>query len=306
VVILTLDTTTRAGSSALWRGDRVLEEQVGNPDRSHANRLPNDLVRLLANHRLTLKDVTHYAIASGPGSFTGLRVGISTIQSLALVHDRLVVPISALEALAYCGAREEPRIAQRGTCIAAWMEASRGEVFSAMYIVRLAPLQPVPGTPSVSGPPPPAPALLEEIAAPVVGTPEVIAAKWERLLGEQAGMSSVIVIGDGVPASVPVLGAFFPQATFLDAVPIAGMLAELAARAPERGVMPHAVVPLYVRMADAEIARDRQQQQAAASTPAPPAASGRGRSGSGSGSGGAGSGGGGSTNGNGFFHAPAR
>jgi hypothetical protein len=59
----------------------------------------------------------------------------------------------------------------------------------------------------------------------------------------------------------------------LDQVPIAGMIAELAAREPERGVLPHAVLPLYLRRPMAEIARERLQQyeeaQAAATAPPP-------------------------------------
>ena len=58
VVILTLDTTTRAGSCAVWRGDGMVDEVVGNPEKTHAQRLPNDLATLLAHHRLKLKDVT--------------------------------------------------------------------------------------------------------------------------------------------------------------------------------------------------------------------------------------------------------
>jgi len=85
----------------VWYGDGLIDEQEGDPKYTHAQRLPMDLERLLARHQLNLRSVTLYAIASGPGSFTGLRVGISTVQGLALVHDRLIVPISSLEALAY-------------------------------------------------------------------------------------------------------------------------------------------------------------------------------------------------------------
>jgi len=122
VVILTLDTTTRAGSCAVWRGDGIVDELVGNPDFTHAHRLPNDLAKVLANHRLRLHDVTLYAIASGPGSIPGLHAGIATMQSLASVHDRLIVPISSLEALAYCAARVAATHAVPGAYIGAWID----------------------------------------------------------------------------------------------------------------------------------------------------------------------------------------
>ena len=88
MVILALDTTTKAGSYALWRGDALVEQRPGDAARTHAERLPGDLADLLAAHGLTVKDVDLYAVASGPGSFTGLRVGVATIQGLALVHGK--------------------------------------------------------------------------------------------------------------------------------------------------------------------------------------------------------------------------
>jgi tRNA threonylcarbamoyl adenosine modification protein YeaZ len=319
VVILTLDTTTRAGSCAVWRGDGVVDELVGNPEYTHAHRLPNDLAKILANHRLRLQDVTLYAIASGPGSFTGLRVGIATMQSLALVHDRLIVPISSLEALAYCGAREDPTRAQAGTYIGAWMEAYRGEVFCALYRVQRAPTL-IESTDPAAGAPPPAHvplqimplpvapaktrmslALLEPIAEAAVGTPDAMIDRWVQILGTQAGATgaaeppSMILIGDAVHANRASLLAQFPRTTLLDHVPIAGMIAELAAREPERGVMPHDVMPLYLRRPIAEMARERLQEhldaQAAAAAPPPDWR----RQGSGNGSGN------GSSNG---FHKP--
>jgi tRNA threonylcarbamoyl adenosine modification protein YeaZ len=296
VVILTLDTTTRAGSCAVWRGDGIVDELVGNPEYTHAHRLPNDLAKLLANHRLKLQDVTLYAIASGPGSFTGLRVGIATMQSLALVHDRLIVPISSLEALAYCGAREDPTHARPGAFIGVWMEAYRGELFCALYRVQRAPELIESSDPQAGQPPParvptsvvPLPvspaktrmslALLESILEPAVGTPDGMAEAWAQALmvQTQAGGGdppSLIVIGDAVHAHRELLLSRVPRAYLLDAVPIAGMIAELAAREPERGVMPHAVLPLYLRRPMAEIARERLQRyedaQAAAAAPPP-------------------------------------
>ena len=84
MILLALDTTTAAGSVALWR-DGLIEERAGDPARSHAERLPADLVALLSAHGLAPRDVERYAVAAGPGSFTGIRIGIATIQGLALV-----------------------------------------------------------------------------------------------------------------------------------------------------------------------------------------------------------------------------
>jgi tRNA threonylcarbamoyladenosine biosynthesis protein TsaB len=71
-------------------------------------------------------DVDGYAVAAGPGSFTGLRVGIGTVQGLALAAGRPCVPISALDALAAHAKGAADRVV-------AVMEAHRGEVFGAIY-----------------------------------------------------------------------------------------------------------------------------------------------------------------------------
>jgi len=92
----------------------------------HSTRLLGSIAFLLDGLGLQPIDVDGYAVAAGPGSFTGLRVGISTVQGLALAADRPCAAISALDALA---ARAVP--APGG--IVAVMEAHRGEVFGAIY-----------------------------------------------------------------------------------------------------------------------------------------------------------------------------
>src|SRR5262249_9336271 len=100
MLILSLDTTTRAGSAAVLRGRTVVGEIVGDPERTHGERLPVDLRRVLDVSSVSLSAIDLFAVVAGPGSFTGLRVGIATIQGLAMAAGRNVVPVSALEALA--------------------------------------------------------------------------------------------------------------------------------------------------------------------------------------------------------------
>src|SRR5258706_10996707 len=101
--VLALDTTTRAGSVALVDDDRIVEERGGDGARTHAERLPAEITAVADANQLALSDVDLYAVASGPGSFTGLRIGIATIQGLAFVYGRRVVALPALEALAQIG-----------------------------------------------------------------------------------------------------------------------------------------------------------------------------------------------------------
>jgi tRNA threonylcarbamoyladenosine biosynthesis protein TsaB len=247
MLLLALDTTTAAGSIALWR-DGLIEERAGDPARSHAERLPADLVALLGAHGLAPRDVERYAVAAGPGSFTGLRIGIATVQGLALVGDRLVHAIGTLELLAHDAARAADVAA--GTTIVGWMEAYRGEVFAARYRVRVpAPL----AVGGAAGERARGDAVLDEIDPPTVSRPEPLAQAWRARDGER-----VIVIGDGVARTDTLLAATFGAGSARRVPgPLAGTLAALAARQAIPATRPHAVVPIYVRRPDVELTRDR-------------------------------------------------
>jgi len=228
--VLALDTTTRAGSAALLDGDR-LDERRGDLTRTHAERLPLEVTALPSAHGLALAAIDLFAVASGPGSFTGLRIGIATMQGLAFVTGRPIVGVSALEAFAQVAAERIPAGALAGV----WMDAQRGEVFAALY--------------RVTGAEPFAPARVEEIEEPVVGDPSLIADRWRA-----AG--AVTFTGDGAARYRHLLGG----AAFIDPLPLAGAIARMAAARAARGESagPAAVRPLYIRRPDAEIDRDRR------------------------------------------------
>src|SRR6476620_2170826 len=117
--VLALDTTTRGGSVAIVDDDRVVDERSGDGARTHAERLPAAIVSIAAASQLALSDIDLCAVASAPGSFTGLRIGIATIQGLAFVHGRRVVAIPALEALAQMASLD----LATGTLVTSWMDA---------------------------------------------------------------------------------------------------------------------------------------------------------------------------------------
>ena len=116
--VLALDTTTRAGSVAVVEDDRIVLQRGGDPARTHVERLPAEILSLLQDAGLALPAVDVFAVAAGPGSFTGLRVGIATIQGLAFVQHRKVVALSALAALAQAGSAE---LRQALTWAPGWM-----------------------------------------------------------------------------------------------------------------------------------------------------------------------------------------
>lgn len=230
--VLALDTTTRAGSAAIVDDDRVVFERIGDPARSHAERLPTDLLIALEASRLTLPDIDVFAIAAGPGSFTGLRIGIATIQGLAFVTGKRVVPVSALEALAEAGSRESVP----GGIVGAWMDAHRHDVFSALFRV-------ADGLAFTRD-------RLIELEAPAVGAPSATRRRWE-LLGTVPG----VLVGDGAVLYGTASGGGM---RVMEAPPLASIVGRMAAARASAGqaVQPSAVHALYVRRPDAEVARE--------------------------------------------------
>ena len=224
VLVLSLDTTTRAGSVAVVRDAAVVAEIVGDPSLTHGERLPLDLMRVLESASTTLDAIELLAVAAGPGSFTGLRVGIAAMQGLAMALDRKIVPVSALDALATAAA-------DGMAPVAAWMDAQRGEVFAALYD------------------PTGMRVLVEASSLP----PQRTLDNWEL------GTSTVVrFIGDGAARyEATIRERLGEHARVLPTPPLAGVIGRLAAAAPERAVLPHAVVPIYVRRSDAELARAR-------------------------------------------------
>jgi tRNA threonylcarbamoyladenosine biosynthesis protein TsaB len=231
--VLALDSTTRAGSVALVDDGRLVDERSGDGSRTHAERLPHELLALAGAHGVALADIDLFAVAAGPGSFTGLRIGIATMQGLAFVNGRRIVGISALDALAHAASGA----IAAGTVIAIWMDAHRRDVFAAVYRVTAAP-------PFSVG-------RLEELDGPSVDAPASI---LSRLASTQR--SPDIFVGDGAESFAREIAAVFPNARVVAPPLIAGAIGRLAVERADDAVDPAAVRPLYVRRPDAEIGRD--------------------------------------------------
>jgi tRNA threonylcarbamoyladenosine biosynthesis protein TsaB len=235
--VLALDTTTRKGSVALIDDRRIEAERGGDVMRTHAERLPQEILSLLAEHQLSTPDIDLFAVASGPGSFTGLRVGIATVQGLALVHGRRVVGVSALEALAQVAGKEPAR----GSLVGAWMDAGRAEVFSALY--RLSDSSPFTSQ------------RLVEVEAAAVGGPAGVLERWANLLGS----APVVLAGLGAVMYGELIRAHRLNARVVDVAHLAGAIGLIASSRAAAGetVDPAGVRPLYVRRPDAELDRER-------------------------------------------------
>ncbi len=98
--VLGINTATLFGSVGLVDTDRVMGEYALNIPVTHSERLLTCIDRLLTDTRVRLEEIEGFSITLGPGSFTGLRIGISTVKGLAFAMDRPVAGVSTLEALA--------------------------------------------------------------------------------------------------------------------------------------------------------------------------------------------------------------
>jgi tRNA threonylcarbamoyladenosine biosynthesis protein TsaB len=125
-VILAIDTTHEAGSIALARGGAVIEEVPLDEPGGFAHVLYEHLKSLLDRNGVRLEEIDCFAAASGPGSFTGVRVGLACIKGLAEATGKPAVAVSNLEALATFGST---------TLRAPMIDARRGEIYGAVYDV---------------------------------------------------------------------------------------------------------------------------------------------------------------------------
>jgi len=230
MLVLALDSSTRSGSLAIARDGHVLASHVGDAAVRQAVRLPGELVALLSAHGHTLADVELFAAAAGPGGFTGLRVGLATIQGLAMALDRRVFVASTLDLLAVAGRAAAPE----ARWIGAWMHGMKGEVFTALY-------QPSPAATGVVA-----------VVPAFVGTPDDAADTWVTAAPDD----TVAVLGDAWPDAAAALSARFGEALLpIVAPPLAEVLAIEAGRRASEAVVPAAVRPAYVRRPDAVLTR---------------------------------------------------
>lgn len=99
--ILGIDTSTKHAGVAVIENEDIVAECVMQFMAAHSEKLLPEIIHILETMQIPLKSIDYYAITAGPGSFTGLRVGISTLKGLAFVTGKKVVPVSTLEVIAY-------------------------------------------------------------------------------------------------------------------------------------------------------------------------------------------------------------
>lgn len=124
-LILALDTSSKATSIALSRGDQILVNFGARLDERRSARLWAEIEFLMGEADIALKDVDLFAVCTGPGGFTGLRVGIAAIKGLAQATGRFVIGITSLEAAAFA--------ALPASRVCSMVNAYKGEAYSQLF-----------------------------------------------------------------------------------------------------------------------------------------------------------------------------
>jgi tRNA threonylcarbamoyladenosine biosynthesis protein TsaB len=226
MLLLGLDTSTSCGSIAVVDGKRPLGEWNLNVPRTHAGRLLPGVERLLHETGLKIEQIDAFAVTTGPGSFTGLRIALTTAKTLSLVTEKPLVGIPTLDVLV-----ENVPFAAGLVCPA--LDARKGEIFTALY------KKDPGGTPDrltdyLSVPPV---TLLEMIQGPVLLLGDAVPVYGEEL---QKGCSHKITFAS------PEYG--FPRASHLCRL----AMKKLSQEGPTH---PRDLQALYARASDAELKR---------------------------------------------------
>ena len=124
--VLAIDTSTARGGIAALQDTRVLGHVFTDSQEDYSTRLLPEVAYLLKELNLRVADFDVYAVTAGPGSFTGLRVGLTTVKAWAEVHRKPIAPVSGLQAVAAqaSGASEY---------VAAVLDGRRAQIFGGLY-----------------------------------------------------------------------------------------------------------------------------------------------------------------------------
>lgn len=227
MTVLGIDTATAAATVGICRDGAILGERSERHDRDHAAFLPGMVSAVLRDARLSIGDLGGIAVSLGPGSFTGLRVGVSFAKGLAYAGRTPVVGVPTLEAFALA--------ADVGTdLVATCLDARKGEVYLAVYLL--------------SG------NAVREILAARAMTPPAAAAAIAEGFGDRPGA----VVGDAAERYASEFAAIAARGVTLHPLskvhPSGGVVAARGEESLRRfGTAPPTdLEPLYLRASEAE------------------------------------------------------
>lgn len=131
MLTLAFESSAKAASVALCDGETLIAQSIQICGLTHSVTLLPMAQALLKNTGYAPEDVELFAVAHGPGSFTGIRIGVSTVKGLAWGNDKPAVGVSTLEAMAYNGV-----VFGEGALLCCVMDARRSQVYNALFTVK--------------------------------------------------------------------------------------------------------------------------------------------------------------------------
>jgi len=228
--VLAIDTASKTCSVSIVEEDRIVLEKISHEEKTHSQRLMPMIAEVLEETHLALEQIDHIACNRGPGSFTGVRIGIATAKAFADVYPMQVAGISALEGLAY-------NIEQEGY-IMPIIDAKHENVYSALY---------------------------KREGKDCYLCQEEKAESIEEMLARFAIIKNepVVCVGDGSKVHKELLKSFFPRIQLAEEVKdiqYSSSIAKAAMRRWERKEMQEPLIPKYLRKAQAERTLEQKEE----------------------------------------------
>jgi len=229
MVILGIETSTKTGSVAIVNEVGVIAQYSLNIEITHSERLVSTVDRVLNDAGMTISQVDGFAIASGPGSFTGLRIGVSTVKGFVLATGKPVAAVPTLKALAW-------NLPYAAFPICPLLDARKSEVYAALY--------------SFEGS-----ALVQKLSERVIGLNQLAEQMCGKTIftGEAAYLFQMEIVRLFGSAAL-----FAPRSAV---IPSAAAVAEIGLDMIKKGTQsnPDDLTPLYIRRPEAEIAWEKRQ-----------------------------------------------
>ncbi len=231
--ILSLDSATESATCAILEDNRILGEITFNYKKQHSLILMPIIHELFKNTETSISDMDAFVASKGPGSFTGLRIGMATIKGMSQGTKKPFITVSTLDSLAY-------NLAYTDGIICPILDALRDNVYTALYTFNNCELTPISDYMNIS---------LDELVA---------------MLKEKD--CSISFVGDGVPKFKEKLIAHLPKARFAPAhlnLARASSLGELGLKLLSNGVTDdiYSSVPIYLRKPQAEREYEEKMRQ---------------------------------------------
>ena len=222
--ILAFDTSNQPLSVAIIENENIITEQLINIRRNHSIQLMPAIDEAFKEAELTISDIDRIAVASGPGSYTGLRIAVTIAKSLAWAKEIELVGISSLKVLA-------SNILENNCLIVPIFDARRENIYTGLYIRDE-----------------------DGNLVQLIEDMHVSAIEWADLLSQQEGTQKVKLVGSDASSFIKTfqekLGNRVQLASPSQNLPRASILGFLAQN--EEKTPAHALVPTYLKLAEAE------------------------------------------------------